>query len=128
MNAEALRASRRARQGDILVEHGLLRRTRLSIRFGKLNHCTLDENNPVGAKCLEGTVVPPGHRGPLIDRCQPTRCANSIIAPEHLPIWRSEHASLNSLRNLPALPANRRALINQQIRDVETALAKAGEA
>ncbi|MGX9228945.1 hypothetical protein ACWV95_27480 [Streptomyces albus] len=85
--AEALRACGKAQRGDILVEHGLLKRTRLSIRFGKLNHCTLDENNPVGAKCLEDAVVPPGHRGPLIDRCQPARCGNSIIAPEHLPIW-----------------------------------------
>ncbi|WP_329375186.1 hypothetical protein [Streptomyces sp. NBC_01483] len=126
--AEALRASGRAQRGDILVEHGLLKRTRLSIRFGKLNHCTLDENNPVGAKCLEDAIVPPGHRGPLIDRCQPARCGNSIIAPEHLPIWRAEHASLSKLRNLPTLPTNRRALIDRQIRDVEIALARVDEA
>jgi hypothetical protein len=79
--AEALRASGKAHRGDIRVEHGLLKRTHLSIRFGMLNHCTLDENNPVGAKCLEDAIVPPGHRGPLIDRCQPARCSNSIIAP-----------------------------------------------
>ncbi|MEU5637482.1 hypothetical protein ACH47C_33595 [Streptomyces rishiriensis] len=106
----------------------MLKGTHLSIRFGKLNHCTLDENNPVGAKCLEDATVPPGHRGPLIDRCQPARCGNSIIAPEHLPIWQAEHASLTKLRSLPALPANRKALIDQQIRDVEIALTKAGEA
>jgi integrase len=125
--AEALRATGKAQRGDIRVEHGLLKRTHLSIRFGKLNHCTLDENNPVGAKCLEDAIVPPGHRGPLIDRCQPARCSNSIIAPEHLPIWQAEYASLTKLRSLPALPANRRALIDQQIRDVEVALTKAGE-
>ncbi|MFE0739654.1 hypothetical protein ACFW2N_32775, partial [Streptomyces sp. NPDC058855] len=110
--AEALRTSGKAQRGDIRVEHGLLKRTRLSIRFGKLNHCTLDENNPVGAKCLEDAVVPTGHRGPLIDRCQPAHCANSIIAPEHLPIWQAEHASPTALRNLPGLPANRTALID----------------
>ncbi|MET7928311.1 hypothetical protein ABZT43_30865 [Streptomyces sp. NPDC005349] len=126
--AEALRASGKARRGDILVEHSLLKRTRLSIRFGKLNHCTLDENNPVGAKCLEDTTIPPGHRGPLIDRCQPARCSNSIIAPEHLPIWRTEHTSLTKLRNLLALPTNRKALIDQQLRDVEIALTRVDEA
>lgn len=126
--AEALRASGKAQRGDVRVEHGLLQRTHLSIRFGKLNHCTLDENNPVGAKCLEDAVVPPGHTGPLIDRCQPSRCGNSIIAPEHLPIWRAEHTSLTRLRDLPKLPAARKALVDQQIRDVENALTKATEA
>jgi predicted MFS family arabinose efflux permease len=37
--------------------------------------------------------------------------------PEHLPIRRAEHASLTGLRNIPALPANRRALIDQQIHE-----------
>lgn len=71
--------------------------------------------------------MPPEHRGPLIDRCQPAHCSNSIIALEHLPIWRAEHASRTKLRSLPTLPANRRALIDQQIRDIEVALTKAGE-
>ncbi|MGW0673219.1 hypothetical protein [Streptomyces sp. NPDC002746] len=123
--AEALRANGKAQRGDVRVEHGLLKRTHLSIRFGKLNHCTMDENNPVGAKCLEDAIVPPGHRGPLIDRCQPARCSNSIIAPEHLPIWKAEHDSLSRLRDQPRLPPNRRAAIDEQIRDVELALRKA---
>ncbi|MFJ4526529.1 hypothetical protein ACIP4Y_37435 [Streptomyces sp. NPDC088810] len=122
--AEALRANGKAQRGDIRVEHGLLKRTHLSIRFGKLNHCTMDENNPVGAKCLEDAIVPPGHRGPLIDRCQPARCSNSIIAPEHLPIWKAEHDSLSRLRDQPRLPPNG-AAIDEQIRDVELALRKA---
>jgi hypothetical protein len=79
--AEALRGSGKVQRGDIRVEHGLLKRTHLPIRFGKLNHCTLDENKPVGAMCLEAAIVPSGHRGPLIDRCQPARCSNSIVAP-----------------------------------------------
>ncbi|MFD8342285.1 hypothetical protein ACFV2C_08340 [[Kitasatospora] papulosa] len=97
-------------------------RTHLSIRFGKLNHCTLDDSNPIGAKCLEDAVIPPGHHGPLIDRCWPARCANSIVAPEHLPIWQAEHDSLTRLRTLPALPSNRRRMIEEQVRDVEIAL------
>ncbi|GHD80293.1 hypothetical protein GCM10010317_102140 [Streptomyces mirabilis] len=38
-------------------------------------------NRPDGAKCIEEAVIPPGHTGPLIDRCQPGRCPNSVITP-----------------------------------------------
>jgi hypothetical protein len=51
--AEHLRATGQARRGDIRVGHDLLRRTRISIRFGKLNHCTMNDDDPAGAKCLE---------------------------------------------------------------------------
>ena len=69
-----------ARGGDATVERALLRKARISIRFGILNHCVMDENNPVGAVCLENAVVPEGHKGPLHDRCRPDRCANSVSA------------------------------------------------
>lgn len=62
--AEELRATGQAKRGDIRVEHSLLQRTRFSIRFGKLNHCTMNDDDPVGAKCIEGAIVPDGHRGP----------------------------------------------------------------
>ncbi|MET8292364.1 hypothetical protein ABZV80_45850, partial [Streptomyces sp. NPDC005132] len=104
----------------------LLRRTRLSVRFGKLNHCTLDDANPIGAKCLEDAVIPEGHQGPLIDRCQPSRCANSVIAPAHLPIWTAERASLTDLLATPKLPPNRRALLTSQLHEVDLVIRKAG--
>lgn len=70
--ADTLRTTGQAQHGDIRVEYDLLRRTRLNIRFGTLNHCTLNDD-PTGAKCLEEAVVPEGHRGPMLDRCQPAR-------------------------------------------------------
>jgi hypothetical protein len=94
---QQLRATEQARRGDIRVEHDLLRRTRISIRFGKLNHCTMNNDDPAGAKCLEDAITPAGHRGPLLDRCQPGRCTNSIIAPEHIPIWTAERPSLHQI-------------------------------
>ncbi|MGV9864448.1 hypothetical protein [Rhodococcus koreensis] len=119
-------ATGRARQGDRRVEQDLLRKARISIRFGKLNHCAVNETNPVGAKCLEGEVtIPDGHRGPLIDRCQPGRCANSIIAPAHLPIWNAEKASLVALLEDPKLPSCRRAALDRQVRDVQTVIDRA---
>jgi hypothetical protein len=124
--AAELRATNQAQRGDLRVEHDLLRRTRLSVRFGKLNHCTLDDANPTGAKCLEDAVIPEGHQGPLIDRCQPSRCANSVIAPAHLPIWTAERASLTDLLATPKLPPNRRALLTSQLHEVDLVIRKAG--
>jgi hypothetical protein len=56
--AEQLRATNQAKRGDIRVEQDLLRRTRFSIRFGTLNHCTMNENDTTGAKCLEDAIIP----------------------------------------------------------------------
>ncbi|WP_225887639.1 hypothetical protein [Streptomyces canus] len=123
--AEVLRATGQAKRGDIRVEHSLLRRTRFSIRFGKLNHCTMNDDDPAGAKCIEDAVVPEGHRGPLLDRCQPSRCANSVLGPEHLPIWKAEHASLNRLRADSSLPKNRKALLDAQLHEVNLMIRKA---
>ncbi|MFB6615784.1 hypothetical protein ACFCV9_16435 [Streptomyces sp. NPDC056367] len=123
--AETLRSTGSAQRGDIRVEFDLLRRTRISIRFGKLNHCTMNDADPVGAKCLEDAVVPQGHRGPLLDRCQPSRCANSVLGPEHLPIWQAERSSLIKLLDTPKIPKNRRALLEAQLQDVELVIKRA---
>ncbi|RKE05023.1 hypothetical protein [Streptomyces sp. TLI_171] len=123
--ADHLRTTGQARHGDARVEHDLLRRTRISIRFGTLNHCTMNDADPAEAKCLENATVPVGHQGPLLDRCQPSRCANSVIAPEHLPIWQSERTSLNRLLDQPDLPAARRAHLDAQLADVDLVIKKA---
>ncbi|WP_430378152.1 hypothetical protein [Streptomyces sp. B1-3] len=122
--SEELRSTGQTQRGDNRVEFDLLRRTKFSIRFGKLNHCTMDDDNPVGAKCLEDAVVPAGHRGPLHDRCRPSRCSNSFVTIEHLAIWRAEHQSLTRLRSTPKIPPNRKASLDEQLRDVEIVLKK----
>jgi hypothetical protein len=122
--ADQMRANGRARHGDARVEHDLLRHTRVSLRFGKLNHCALDETNPVGAKCLEDAVVPGGHRGPLIDRCQPGRCANSIITREHVVHHKAYHARLVHLLTDRKLPPGRRAALQEQLADVREVIKK----
>jgi hypothetical protein len=113
-----------ARSGDATVERALLRKTRISIRFGTLNHCAFDETNPAGAVCLENAITPPGHRGPLPDRCRPDRCANSILSPQHIPIWDSERRTLLTLVNNPGLPSWRKAVLQRELTDVEAVLRK----
>jgi hypothetical protein len=114
-----------ARGGDATVERAMLQKTRLSIRFGTLNHCVMDENNPAGAACLDNAVIPQGHQGPLQDRCRPDRCVNSVIGPEHLPIWATERQTLLTLIDTPSLPASRKALLQRELDDVDAVLSKA---
>ena len=114
-----------ARGGDATVQRALLRNAGISIRFGVLNHCAMDENNPAGAACLEHAVVPDGHRGPLHDRCRPDRCANSIIGPEHLPIWASERRTLLTLIDTPGLSTCRKEALHRELSAAEAILDKA---
>lgn len=116
-----------ARGGDATVERALLRSQRISIRFGSLNHCAFDEANPAGALCLDNTTVPDGHRGPLHERCRPDRCANSIIAPEHLPVWNSEKHTLLRLLDTPGLAPARSAALHRELASVEAVLDTAGQ-
>ena len=113
-----------ARGGDATVERALLRKARISIRFGVLNHCVMDENNPAGAACLEHAVVPEGHKGPLHDRCRPDRCANSVIGPEHAPIWVSERRTLLTLIDTPGLSTCRKEALQRELSTVEAILDK----
>jgi hypothetical protein len=120
----AIRQTALARQGDTRTEYDLLRKARVSLRFGKLNHCLFDDSNPAGAKCLESAIVPPGNRGPLIDRCQPGRCANSLITDEHLPLWQAERHNLLTLLDTPKIASCRRVALQRQLDDVEQVIAK----
>ncbi|MFJ8003159.1 hypothetical protein [Streptomyces fagopyri] len=123
---EAIRDAVAAQGGDATVEHALLKQARVSIRFGTLNNCLFDVANPVGAVCLENTVIPPGHTGPLPDRCRPDRCGNSMIGPQHVEIWDSEERSLTKLLETRRLALGHRAALEQQRDEARAVLRKAG--
>ena len=106
------------------MERARLRKARISIRFGVLNHCAMDENNPAGAACLEAAIVPDGHKGPLHDRCRPDRCANSIIGPEHVPIWAAERRTLLTLIDAPGPSSCRKETLQRELSAVEAILDK----
>lgn len=105
----------KARNGDARTADTLLRTTRIHIRFGMLNNCTADHTNPVGAVCLENAIIPEGHVGPLDERCRPDRCANSMIGPEHLPIYDSHQRIQLQLISNPSTPACRRDLAEREL-------------
>jgi hypothetical protein len=75
-----------------------------------------------GALCLDNEIVPPGHQGPLPDRCRPDRCGNSVIGPEHVPIWDAEK---RTLLDTPKLPPCRKAPPQRELADVEAVQGKA---
>ncbi|WP_200870925.1 integrase [Amycolatopsis keratiniphila] len=111
-----------ARGGDARVEESLLRKARITIRFGTLNHCLFDPNNPVGAVCLEHATIPAGHTGPLEERCRPDRCRNSLIGAEHIPIYDAHRRTQLAVLQTPNLPACRQALIRRELERVEAVL------
>ncbi|MYQ94844.1 integrase [Streptomyces sp. SID4946] len=123
---DKIRDTAAAQGGDATVEHALLKQARVSIRFGTLNNCLFDAANPAGAVCLENTVIPPGHTGPLPDRCRPDRCGNSMIGPQHVEIWGSEERSLTRLLDTRRLAPGHRAALEQQRDEARAVLRKAG--
>ncbi len=124
--ADRLRSTGKARHGDARVEFDLLRSARISIRFGTLNHCTVDDRNPIGAKCLEaGLTLPTGHTGPIQNLCQPGKCANSLIRPEHLPIRHAERSSLLAQMANPKLSEPQRGALQLQLDEVDEVIARA---
>ncbi|WP_416969351.1 hypothetical protein [Streptomyces sp. 4F14] len=121
----ATEVTRTAKTGGKRIEYDLLHKTRVILRFGKLNHCAFDQNNPDGAKCIEEAILPAGHSGPLIDRCQPGRCHNSVITPGHLMIWRSEETSLLTLLDTPKIAPCRHEQLDRQLHDVRSVIRRA---
>ncbi|MDJ0340182.1 integrase [Streptomyces sp. H10-C2] len=121
-------ATVKARNGDARTADTLLRTTRIHIRFGMLNNCTADHTNPVGAVCLENAIIPEGHTGPLDERCRPDRCANSMIGPEHLPIYDSHQRTQLQLINNPSTPGCRRDLAERELDITRGVLKMVGEA
>ncbi|WP_439948067.1 integrase [Streptomyces sp. BBFR109] len=124
---DQISATVKARNGDARTADTLLRTTRIHIRFGKLNNCTADHTNPVGAVCLENAIVPEGHTGPLDERCRPDRCANSMIGPEHLPIYDSHQRKQLEIINNPSIPRCRRDLAERELDIARHVLKMAGD-
>lgn len=124
---DEINATVQARGGDARVESDMLRRSRITIRFGTLNNCLFDPANPAGALCLENTTIPDGHSGPLHERCRPDRCRNSMIGVEHLAIHDSHRRVHLKLLATPGLPPARKALIRREIDQATTILDRARE-
>jgi hypothetical protein len=79
---------------------------------GKLNFCFFD---PVKAVCTKGAS-----EAPVLNRCQPSNCANACIGKRHLPIW---EAQLKQAEEFIAWPKSSR--VHREAMSVEVAKLRA---
>jgi hypothetical protein len=86
----------------------LLRRRANTLHVGPLNNCWFVD--PSRAHCLKqsGNV---DSTAPLIGMCEPTRCANATIHPEHVPVWINTNQHVNRLMTSPRVPDNEKERI-----------------
>ncbi|MFE1197245.1 hypothetical protein ACFW6E_31520 [Streptomyces olivaceoviridis] len=94
----------------------LIRNELPELHFGTLNHCLWQ---PEWAECTKH--LPDNEGGaPLIGACQPARCRNSAVTPDHAPIWLAEQHDLTEQLRDRRLPPARRAALQARLDDVKT--------
>lgn len=69
----------------------LLKKMAPEIHFGPANACIFDEATALCRISASNAV-----QGPLLGLCQPARCPNAVIGPQHLPVWISERQMLTA--------------------------------
>lgn len=127
LTAELVRASEAqggTRTQSVLLSDSqvaaLLKRIAPAIHFGPANACLYDEET---ALCRRGATTE--IEGPLLGLCQPSRCPNSVIGTEHLPVWISEGQMLKTLLHGKHVSSPRRQALTNRLSDVERVLDQA---
>ena len=102
------------------------RRTRQLIRkragllhIGPINDCHFTD--PRQARCLTRRGIENAD-GPIIAACQPSKCANAIVAGEHLPQWQAPVLQIDNLLEDRKVPKNERARLHQIRREYQTVI------
>jgi len=108
--------SLKASRGDERMLRELLRDDASGITLGTLNHCLGD---PEKAECLKGLDEQAKQAGPIMAACSPTRCRNSVITNEHLPVWLAEEDELKKLLRDRRMADTHRAQLEHQLKDVQ---------
>jgi hypothetical protein len=86
---DAVIASNAPQVGEISQLNAFLRSKAPNFRAGTMNHCMGDKSK---ARCISKSSV----ADPIIDtfRCEPSKCGNSVITPEHVPLLEAELADI----------------------------------
>jgi hypothetical protein len=102
------------------------RRTRQLIRkragllhIGPVNDCHFTD--PRQARCLARRGIENAD-GPIIAACQPSKCANAVVAREHLPRWQAPVLQIVNLLEDRKVPKNERARLQQIRREYQTVI------
>jgi len=102
--------------GDERTLRNLLRDQFSSLRWGTINHCLGIADQ---ALCLQGQPTEVAAQGPMPNRCQPSRCRNSVITQDHAPIWLAEEADLKRHLADRRLAKHTRAQLQSELDDVQ---------
>jgi hypothetical protein len=102
------------------------RRTRQLIRkragllhIGPVNDCHFTDARQ--ARCLARRGIENAD-GPIIAACQPSKCANAVVAREHLPQWQAPVLQIDNLLEDRKVPHNERARLQQIRREYQTVI------
>ncbi|CDO91616.1 hypothetical protein BN973_06025 [Mycobacterium triplex] len=95
----------------------LLKKIAPVIRFGPANACLYDEETALCRRTAARDT-----QGPLLGLCQPTRCPNSVVGPEHLPVWIGELQMLKSTIADNRLSPPRLQSLSERLAEVEQVL------
>lgn len=85
-----------------------------TLHIGLLNDCHFTD--PRQARCLRNRGIEDAD-GPIISACEPSRCANAVVAPEHAPRWSQPLMQIENLladRKVP--PRERERLRSEKAR------------
>lgn len=97
----------------------LLRKRTGKVHIGILNDCHFD---PLYARCLRARGIEHAD-GPIIPACEPGRCANALIAAEHVPRWQQSLKQLKELRRDRKIPQHERERLGDEERRIERVIA-----
>jgi integrase len=95
----------------------LLKKIAPIIRFGPANACLYDEETALCRRSAQSSS-----QGPLLGMCQPGRCGNSVVGPEHLPVWIGELRMLKATIEGTKLSPPRRQALSERLAEVEQVL------
>lgn len=111
-------------QGSLLMTDAqiamLLKKVAPEIYFGPANACMFDESTAL-CRVNAGSAV----EGPLLGLCQPARCPNAVIGPQHLPVWISEQEMLTATVTSRRVSTPRMKALSARLADVEHVLNQA---
>jgi hypothetical protein len=95
----------------------LLKRRTDTLHIGHLNDCHFID--PSRARCLKKAGVTDSSK-PLLNVCQPSKCANALITKEHKPRWEEPLLQIEDLLQERQVPKHEKARLREEKTRIET--------
>lgn len=97
----------------------LLRRRVDTLHIGHLNDCHFID--PSRARCLKKAGITDASK-PLLNVCQPSKCANALITKEHKPRWEEPLLQIENLLGERQVPKNEKARLREEKERIEAVI------